>query len=69
MIDPISATNHILSYFSRTATNGSETTVTQVRHIEQNGVTKVEEITFTTYNSKGEAVEIKSDAPKVDITI
>ncbi len=67
-MDPISAVTQVLSYFTRTTTtsNGLETTL--VSYIKQGGVTRVEEVSFTTYDNKGKLAE-HNTANKVDITV
>lgn len=66
MIDPIDAVSQVLSYYTRVTSDSQKVEVTQVRHIDIGGTTKVEEISFRTYNKHGEEVEANKTGTKVD---
>tara|TARA_B110000503_G_scaffold134403_1_gene213323 strand:- start:44 stop:247 length:204 start_codon:yes stop_codon:yes gene_type:complete len=67
-MDPISAVTQVLSQFTRTTitSNGVETAL--ISYIKQGGATRVEEVSFTTYDNKGKLAE-HNTANKVDITV
>ena len=67
-MDPISAVTQVLSYFTRTTTNNDSVETTLVSYTKQGGATRVEEVSFTTYDNKGKLAE-HNTANKVDITV
>jgi len=59
----------VLSYYTQTFSTPKVDTEIHVRHIKERGQTRVEEVVFTSYNSKGQEVKHNPHMPKVDIIV
>lgn len=55
-----------LSLFTRVTQQGDATVTKQIRYIEDRGLTKVEVVSFTTYNNRGREIEHTQKGSNID---